>query len=367
MSSIAILLPNLCGGGAERVYVYLANDWLSRGFSVEFILMHRQGELLPLLGSGVTVTELYSQNIRSLIVPLASYLRKARPDVLLASMWSLTSAAVISWVLSGKVGRLFLSDHEHLTRSYLGRHRVKPSFLTQSIRFTYPFADGIIAVSRGVKDDLCALGNLSDKKVCVIYNPAATGVSPDRISSAESEKLWGRGFNNHILAVGRLSEEKDFKTLIRAFALLSKELHGKLVILGEGPLREELKAFVTELGLDDCIALPGFVRDTYPMYRSADLFVLSSLWEGFGNVIVEALECGVPVVSTNCPGGPSEILEDGRYGKLVPVGDPVALAAAMVQSLSEQHDRAALRLRAQDFSVRKISDQYLSYLFPESL
>ena len=124
-------------------------------------------------------------------------------------------------------------------------------------------------------------------------------------------------------------------------------------------------ALVTELGLQKRVSLPGFTRDPYPWFRSADLFVLSSRWEGFGNVIVEALECGVPVVSTNCPSGPDEILEDGRYGKLVPVQDPVALANAMVQSLNEVHDREALMRRAQDFSVRKISDEYLSYIFPE--
>jgi len=364
---VIILLPNLCGGGAERVYVYLANDWLLRGIAVEFILMERKGELLPLLGAGITVTELYSENIRSLILPLASHLKKTKPDVILASMWSLTSAAVISWVLSGKAGRLFLCDHEHLTRSYLTRHRVSASFLKNTIRFTYPLADGIIAVSQGVKEDLCALGKLPEKMVRVIYNPAATGVSPDRVSIDVGNKLWGEGFKHNILAVGRLSEEKDYNTLIRAFALLPEALNAKLVILGDGPLREELHKFVTQLGLVEKISFPGFVRDTYPMYRSADLFVLSSLWEGFGNVIVEALECGVPVVSTRCPGGPAEILENGRYGRLVPVGDHVALAEAIVKSLEEEHNHADLKLRARDFSVKKISDQYLSCMFPERI
>ena len=365
MVKIAIILPSLCGGGAERLHVYLANEWVLRGFSVEFVLMRKEGELLPLLAPEVTVTDLAVVTIRSAVLPLAAYLRKSRPQVLLAAMWPLTSAAVISWTLSGRHGRLILSDHEHLSRSYLGQNRVKPAYLKNLIRFTYPWASGIVTVSQGVKDDLCTLGTLSSKKVRVIYNPAATGVSSARESDEVREKLWGRGFKCHILTVGRLTVEKDFKTLITAFSLLPAELNAKLIILGEGPLRKELTAFVMKLGLHDRVVLPGFVTDPYPMFRSADLFVLSSLWEGFGNVIVEALECGIPVVCTNCPSGPAEILENGRYGKLVPVGDFGALAAAMEERLNQTHDRELLIRRAQDFGVKKIAEQYLAYLFPD--
>jgi len=265
-------------------------------------------------------------------------------------------------LLSGMRNSLFLSDHEHLSHAYLGQHRVRPVYLKNLIRFTYPLASGVIAVSQGVKDDLCRLGNLSEKRVKVIYNPAAIGISPVRESSDTSDRLWGEGFTFHLLAVGRLSVEKDFRTLIKAFSLLPKSLKAKLIILGEGSSRKELEELVMQFGLTERVALPGFVVDPYPFFRSADLFVLSSEWEGFGNVIVEALECGLPVVSTDCPSGPSEILEDGRYGRLVPVGDHVALAAAMVKSLSEEHDREALMKRAKDFSVRKISDEYLAYI-----
>jgi len=365
MKKITIILPDLGGGGAERLHVHLANDWVARGCYVEFVLLRKQGELFSLLAPEVTLTVLGVDRIRDAILPLATHLRKSRPQVVLAAMWPLTSAAVFSWLLSGRIGKLFLSEHENLTLSYIGQHHAKPSYLRNLIRFTYPFANGIIAVSRGVMEDLCVLGRLPLNKVRVIYNPAATGIPPFRESSEERVKLWGTGFQRHILAVGRLAPQKDYETLIKAFELLPQNLNTKLVILGEGPLRLELMALVTELGLQKRVALPGFTRDPYPWFRSADLFVLSSRWEGFGNVIVEALECGVPVVSTNCPSGPAEILEDGRYGKLVPVQEPVALASAMADGLNETHDRAALMRRAQDFSVRKISDEYLIYIFPE--
>lgn len=356
---VVIILPDMGGGGAERLHVNLANDWVEKKLKVEFVLLRGKGDLIPLLAPDIQVKILNVDRIRDSIIPLASYLRQLRPDVVISAMWPLTSAVVCSWLLSGRVGKLFLSEHENLSLSYLKQRRSTPFYLRNLIRFTYPFATGIIAVSRGVLEDLLSLASLPRNKLRVIYNPAATGLSSLRESPEEQEKLWGAGFDRHILSVGRLSPQKDHNTLIKAFALLPKDLNAKLVILGEGQLRAELSALVSELGLEERVSLPGFTIDPYPWFRSADLFVLSSRWEGFGNVLVEALECGLPVISTNCPSGPDEILEDGRYGKLVPVEDAGALATAMIQTFSETHDSNSLRLRAKDFSLRKISDEYL--------
>jgi glycosyltransferase involved in cell wall biosynthesis len=364
--SISIVLPDLCIGGAERLHVYLANDWVEKGFTVELVLMQKKGELLPLLAPEVRITSLGVDCIRRVIRPLAVHLRRSRSDVIIAAMWPLTSAAVFSWILSGKCGRLYLSDHNQLSISCSEELKVHSLFLKALMRFTYPFATGIIAVSRGVKEDLCRLGRFRDNQVEVIYNPAATGVSSQSEAQIVREQLWGRSFKHHILSVGELIKQKDFETLIRAFLLIPDVLDAKLIILGDGPLKGELMSLIDQLGLHDRVVLPGFVTDPYPWFRSADLFVLSSRWEGFGNVIVEALECGVPVVSTNCLSGPAEILENGRYGKLVPVQDVEALADAIVNSLAGPHDREPLIRRAQDFSVRKISDQYLAYCFPEN-
>jgi glycosyltransferase involved in cell wall biosynthesis len=165
--------------------------------------------------------------------------------------------------------------------------------------------------------------------------------------------------------VGTLKAPKDHATLIRAFALLPESLSAKLIILGEGQLRGELEDLIRELGLQDKVHLPGFMIDPSPWFRSADLFVLSSLYEGFGNVIVEALECGVPVVSTDCPSGPAEILDHGRIGKLVPIRDQESLSRAMTASYFEEHDRRVLMDRAKDFSIERISVQYLDYFWSE--
>ncbi len=358
---IVIVLPNLCGGGAERLHVNLANDWVAQGYDIEFVLLREKGDLIPLLAPEITLTGLNVDRIRDAILPLAAYLRKSNTQVVLGAMWPLTSVVVMSWLLSGRIGKLFLSEHENLSLSYLGQGRVKPGYLKNLIRFTYPLGSGVIAVSGGVKKDLCELGNLHEKSVKVIYNPAAIGVSSVRETSGVQDQLWGTHCNCHILTVGRLVPQKDHESLIKAFALLPIDLNARLVILGEGPLRSALKVLVTQLKLESRVLLPGFVNDPYPWFRSADLFVLSSRWEGFGNVLVEAFECGLPVVSTNCPSGPSEILDDGRFGKLVPTQAPCALAAAIVDSLNETHDRQSLMNRAQDFSLRKISDEYLAY------
>jgi glycosyltransferase involved in cell wall biosynthesis len=362
---VLILLPDLRGGGAERLHVHLARHWHAQGMKVSFALMIRRGDLLDLLPEGIGIFDLGVERIRQVTLPLAHHIRKTRPDIVIAAMWPLTSIAVLSWWLAGKPGRLYLSDHTQLSISCIHEFNTHAWFLGAVMRYTYPAASGVIAVSEGVKRDMCKLAGFSDAQVRVIYNPTALGVSTNREPVAIRHQLWGTGFDHHVLSTGTLKTQKDHATLINAFALLPASLNAKLTILGEGSLRSELESLVLQLGLQGRVAMPGFVVDPYPWFRSADLFVLSSRWEGFGNVIVEALECGVPVVSTDCPSGPAEILADGRYGKLVPVQDPVVLASAMAQGLLETHDRAALMRRAQDFSVRKISDEYLAYIFPE--
>lgn len=359
---ISILLPDLRGGGAERLHVHLAKDWVRRGLQVEFALMRREGDLLATLDDSIGVCDLRAPRLRSLLLPLVRYLRRVRPAALIAAMWPLTSIAVAAWNLAGRPGRLFVSDHSQLSISAVREMGIPAWLIGNAIRFTYPLASGAIAVSQGVKEDLRALGQLAPSVVRVIHNPTALGVPFERGGPEARAALWGEGSSRHILSAGTLKPQKDHATLLRAIALLPPDVDVKLTILGEGPLRKEIEQLVRELRLQDRVSLPGFVLDPYPWYRTADLFVLSSRWEGFGNVLVEALECGVPVVSTDCASGPAEILCDGRYGRLVPTEDPPAMAAAIAASLAERHDPALLRSRAQDFSVPAISDQYLDYL-----
>lgn len=224
-----------------------------------------------------------------------------------------------------------------------------------------------MGVSQGVATDLERFVGLAAGSVLARHNPV-TGTATVQPSSSvltASARAWAHGSSRRVLAVGSFKAQKNFPLLLEAFSRLRQHIDVRLLILGEGSLRPTLEAQVQALGLDDVVDLPGFVPETASYYARADLFVLSSDSEGFGNVIVEALEQGVPVVSTDCPGGPREILEGGRYGRLVPVGDAQALAGAMLDTLQSTHDSAALKLRAQDFSIDKIADQYLDLLLPD--
>jgi glycosyltransferase involved in cell wall biosynthesis len=359
---ISIILPNLDGGGAERIAIYLANDWASRGYVVEFVLMQRVGNLLQMLNSSISVVDLRATRIRNVISPLKKYLLDSRPDVIMVGMWPLTSVAVVAWLLSGRIGRLYLIEHCHLSAECDRGLHISQNYLKTCMRLTYPFATGVIAVSNGVKNDVLNLSGVSSKKIKVIYNPAATGVVSERASNKDREIMWGKGFTQHILSVGSLKIEKNHECLIRAFSKMPKYINAKLTIVGEGLLRKRLESLVIDLGLRDRISLPGFYQEVKPWYQSADLFVLSSDVEGLPTVLIEAMEHGVPIVSTKTyGGGAEEILQNGRLGLLVEVKDELALAAAMVKGLTVTQKKEALIERAKEFSIEKISKQYLDY------
>ena len=358
---ISIILPDLSGGGAERLHVLLANYWQSKDYKVHFVLMKKEGDLLSLVSKDIEIFQLEVKNIRKVILPLAKYLKKKRPNIIISAMWPLTSVSVFSWLLSGKKGKIYLSEHVNWSSYLASEELVSSKYLALTMRFTYKFASGLIAVSEGVKQDLIKILNFEDKKITVINNPVSNGTSKDSLSKKEKEKLWGPQFTFHILSVGSLKRQKDHAALIKAFAIISKSYNAKLTILGEGNLRKNLETLIKSLELNDKVVMPGFEVNPYPWYQSADLFVLSSVYEGFGNVIVEALECGVTVVSTDCMSGPSEILENGRYGYLVPVSDHISLASSIEYALKNPLEKKVLVGRSKDFLVSTIAEKYLSY------
>ncbi|MGY0611537.1 glycosyltransferase [Luteimonas sp. A501] len=362
IGKIAILLPDLRPGGAENMCVQMAREWMARGCEVEFVLRQARGELIPQLPDGASVVDLKVDRVRSLLWPLVRYLREMRPDVLLAAMWPLTAIAPLAARLAGFRGRVVVSEHSPQSRAYCHKGRLHSFVLRTSIWLAYRFADVRIGVSSGVADDMASLSRMPREMITVQYNPAALGRTYPRVPVLPPE-LQGVS-SPRILAVGTLKAVKRFDIAIEAFARLPASLGSTLCIVGEGQERQALQAKIEALGLDGRVLLLGYKADTAPWYANADLFVLSSDYEGFGNVIVEALEQGVPVVSTDCPSGPGEILEHGKYGRLVPVGDADALARAMLESLQSQHDHAVLKVRAQDFAVDKVADRYLDLLLP---
>ena len=220
----------------------------------------------------------------------------------------------------------------------------------------YSAATRLVAVSRGVAENIAEVVGVPEERIAVIYNPVFSSEIPRRAEEPPSHLWFGDTGPPVVIAAGRLVSEKDFLTLIEAFRLVRAEHPCRLVILGEGTMREELEDRIRVLRLENCVSLPGWVENPYAFMARAALFVLSSQHEGFGLVLVEALACGCPAVSTDCPAGPSEILEDLEL--LAPVGDPEALAAVMLRALANPADKAALRAKAARFSVERAVDSY---------
>ena len=362
---IAILVPDLRGGGAERVAVNLANSFAQRGYAVDMVLLSANGEFLADLLPGIRVVDLKVKRLRSALFPLVRYLRQSRPAALLASMWPLTVVALWARALALVPTRVVVAEHttwsrDKISSSSWGRWKVG-----NTMHYGFPGADGIVTVSNGAADDLARFANLDPKAITVIYNPVVGDAKPPA-SAPLAPAGWWTGPHRKVLAVGTLKLIKDYATLLHAFARLRQRVDARLLILGEGECRVALEAHARQLGIEASVFMPGFVKDTSPYYQQADLHVLSSTGEGLPTVIIEALAAGTPVVSTDCPSGPREILSDGQFGRLVPVGDAVALAAAMAESLEDTHDTAALKARAQDFSIDKAVDRYESLLFPQA-
>jgi len=361
--TISLLLPNLRGGGAERVAVNLANSFYLRGFEVDMVLLSSHGEFITDLNPSVPIIDLKSERIRFAAIPLVRYLREHKPDVLLAFMWPLTVTAIWSTLVSGVSTRVVICEHTTWSEDPITRSFLKKLFLKLSMRFSFRRANSVVAVSSGAADDLVSLARIKRSRISVIYNPITSGVF-EIGTAALSPEGWWLGNHRRILAVGELKPIKDFRTLIYAFDILRKSIDARLLIAGEGNCRAELEQLIKTLNLAGAVFLTGFIKSLAPYYKKSDLFVLSSKGEGFGNVIVEALEAGTPVVSTDCKSGPREILADGKYGKLVPVGNRDAMARAMADSLLLSHDTELLKKRAQDFSIDKAVNKYLAIFFP---
>lgn len=358
---IAIYVPSLRGGGAERVMAILANGFAARGLAVDLVLAQAKGPYLKDVSDPVRVVDLGSSRVLFSLPGLVRYLRRERPRAMLSALSHANVVAVWAKQLARVSTRLVVSERNTLSAAAGGAREGRARLLPWLMRRTYPKADGVVAVSAGVADDLAAIIGLPRQDVMVVYNPVVTETLVRQSHERVAHPWFALGEPPVILAVGRLTAQKDFSTLVRAFARLRSQRAARLVILGEGELRGMLEAQVAELGFAGDVALPGFMDNPFAwMYHSA-LFVLSSAWEGLPGTLIQAMACAVPVVSTDCPSGPVEILENGRWGRLVPVGDAEALAVAMAATLDET-EHPDVTVRAADFGVDQAVNGYLTVL-----
>jgi glycosyltransferase involved in cell wall biosynthesis len=330
---ISFYLPSLCGGGAERVIVNLAQGITDRGTRVDLVVAAAEGALLDQLPPAVRLVDLRASRVLRSLTPLAGYLRRERPRVLVSSMGHANLVALWAARLAGRVTPVIVTEHNTLSQETRQERRLAGRLWPHLLRTFYPWAARIVAVSRGAADDLASTSGLSRHQVEVIYNPVITPTMMALARQAPDHPWFAPGQPPVILGAGRLTRQKDFFTLVRAFAEVRRRRPGRLVILGEGEDRPALEALARELGLADDVALPGFQQNALAYMAGSAVFVLSSAWEGLPTVLIEALAAGTRVVSTDCPSGPREILQGGRLGALVPVGDAAALAAAMLEAL----------------------------------
>jgi glycosyltransferase involved in cell wall biosynthesis len=358
---ISILLPDLRGGGVERIRIVLAHEFVRAGHEVEFVLMLAQGELLNEAQASFDVVDLGIPRARALPLALIRYMRRRRPEVVLAAMWPLTVIAPVAHRLSGHRCMVLVSEHGMLSAQYRDRGRLHQYLLRLSTSIGYRLARHSVGVSSGLVNDMARLSWSRRDRFHVIHNPVPPRPAPALETINLVETLWDAPQGRRILTVGSMKPVKNHALLLRAFARL-RHPDARLMFVGDGQGRDALLLLAYELGVAERVVLAGFHTDPTAFYASADLFVLSSDYEGFGNVIVEAIAAGTAVVSTNCPSGPSEILCGGEFGTLVPVDDEVALAEGMVAALTQPHDRERLRERARVFTPEIAAQKYLDLM-----
>ena len=361
---IIILLPDLKEGGAEKLHVNLANYWCLNGYEVKFILLENKGAFKELLHNNIKIIDLNISKIRKIFFKLPKILITENPDILLVAMWPLTSISILSLLFFKKKYKIFLSDHVNLSKSFkyeLNLYEIIPKII---MRLTYRFADGIIAVSKGVKNNLVKLSGLDQSKIKVIYNPVIINTIQRSVSAqSDINNLWNGRYQYRILSVGTLKFQKNHEALIRSFSMISSNISIKLIILGNGPLKDKLNKLIKELDQEYRIELKGFAIETEEYYSTATTFVLSSRWEGFANVLVEALKYNLPIISTNCDYGPREILQNGKYGILIPLHQNIEIKNEILRIIDNNLKFEKGYLRSLDFKVNIIAKQYLEYFF----
>lgn len=362
---VCFFIPDLTAAGAERVAINIGNAMAEHGQCVEFILMEKTGLFMQDLHSSISVIDLHiprSPNkrykLKHIVKPLKQYIQTTDASSMIVFSWPLTFYA--AWVnrLCGSPLEVIGSEHTCWSQ-FVGTQNIFKRWRKRlGMAVGYRFLDKLLQVSDDAARDLERFAFLKQGSVQVIYNPYTLSDPKVQFDREQVQRAWSTS-SYKILSVGRLSYVKNFSLLLDAMAKVRTKLNASLVILGEGELREALEQKIKDKNLEGHVNLMGFVEDVHAYYQEADLYVLSSVCEGLPNVLLEAIAAGTPVVSTDCLSGPREILNNGEFGRLVPVNNAEYLAASMIDSLCTTHDTQRLKKRAAEFHVNEIYPQYL--------
>jgi len=401
LSRITLLFGSFTSGGVGRFLIRTATELLGRGYEVDMVVGRRTGDLLPeaprsakiivlkraplwrarldairadppLLSSFVrlAVSSHHPSGKLRYLPSLTRYLAAEKPAAILAATAPFNMIAVWARTLAGSGASVIATEHNQLSAETVGNRKWRYDLPPDLMRRSYLQANAIVAPSEGVKQELHKHVEIPTDRITTIHYPVVDRELLQKAAEPLDHPWFAPGQPPVILGVGTLKPQKDFPTLIRAFARVRAVRPARLMILGDSrPLKgdfsygSKLLKLPGDLGIDSEVRFEGFVANPFAYMRQAALFVLSSAWEGLGNVVVEALACGTPVVSTDCPSGPSEILDGGRYGRLVPVGDDAALAAAILETLgSAPPPRSILEHRGAEFSAARAIDRYLELM-----
>ncbi|MHA6280396.1 glycosyltransferase [Salinimicrobium sp. CAU 1759] len=357
--TIDIILPNLAIGGAEKVMLLLAEQFKTANFEVRFIVRRlTEGGFQDLVEKDFQLVNLNAKKVRQFPIKLNSlYNHLQKPDIILVSLWPLTFLTAITLKLKSKSPKVICIEHGSLKYQTQKKSKFYQIFLKWSLKITLKLCDKLVCVSEGLKSEIQDLAGYKSPKLISIPNPVKLDATTagDSISESLKDQLKGHIF----LSLGRLKKVKNIPLLLRAFKMVSKEVYATLLIVGDGPESDNLKALTESLGIRDKVLFTGFKKHCGPYYRIADSFVLSSDSEGFGNVIVEALAEGCTVVATNCPYGPKEILDGGNFGYLASVNNVEELANTMLKAVKQPFPKEILKQRAAFYSPSSVTKFYL--------
>ena len=359
-TEIAIFLATSGHSGVDRIMTNLVREMGRRGLDIDLLKIHEHGPNWEGLPENVRIHPLGASHVQTALPALVRYLKEKKPRCLLTDKDRVNRTALIANRLAGAKTKITIRMGTTVTKNLERRSWMDRNIQLFSMRTFYRWADAIIVPSRGAAEDLAAAARIPIKKIRVVPSPVITEEIYELAKEPAPHEWLQTGELPVILGAGELCARKDFETIIKAFAILKKTYPSRLIILGKGKKKQDLLALTESLGLNVDVSFPGFVNNPYAYMSRASLFVLSSRCEGSPVVLMEALALGVPVVSTDCPSGPNEILQNGRYGQLVPVGDFEALSKVMLVTLKNPLSSEDLKAAATRFNTKENTDQYLA-------
>lgn len=360
-TDISIMTPTLMGGGAEKVAVNLANHYANIGFNVDLVVFTRLAQYQSLISNKVTLINLNASRTSYAFFKVRGYLKKNKTALILSVICN--SNVIVGLASFGLKLKSITFREANTLDGFINRGKVRWFIQKTLMKISYTKANNVIANSDDTKYDLIKNEICKSEKIRVIRNPVLAPDFEELKLDEPKEEWFSQPENKVILSVGRLDVQKNHSFLIASFKdIYQKSPNARLVIVGDGNEKDNLLSLISKNGLSEVVKLVPFQRNIYPYYYNSDVFALSSDWEGFGNVLVEALSVGLPIVSTNCPGGPKMILKGGEYGALTPLGDKKSYVSALLKILEKPEKNKKSIVYAKIFTVESVAKDYLKIL-----